>query len=83
MSNVSANRFCEHLDHEVDRTIANHEVLRVHRDGGADFVVLGSDDWRAIEESLLLNGVPGLADSIRAAAAEPIEEGTALRDLEW
>ncbi len=45
-------------------------------------MILGEEDWRAVEETLYLNQFPGLVDSIRKAAEEPISEGTALEDLD-
>jgi antitoxin YefM len=83
MTEVSADRFRQHLKREVDRTIAEHRPLRVRRRAGGDFVVLGADDWRAIEETLALNQVPGLVESLHRAAAEPLADGTPLEELDW
>jgi prevent-host-death family protein len=83
MTEVSANRFRQHLKHEVDRAIAEHRPIRVRRRRGGDFVVLGAEDWRAIEATLALNQVPGLVDSIHRAAAEPLADGTPLAELDW
>ncbi len=83
MDEVSANEFRARLKSEVDRVIQDHRVLRVRRRRGGDFVVLSADDWSAIEETLFLNRVPGLVDSIHEAAAEPVEKGTKLEDVEW
>ena len=46
-------------------------------------IILSADDWRAVEETLFLNKVPGLVESIREAAREPLEEGTRFQDLDW
>ncbi len=83
MRETTANQFRQHLKPEVDRCIANHEVLRVTRRNGENFVVLSEEDWHAMEETVYLNQVPGLAKSILKAAAEPLEDGTSLEDLEW
>jgi PHD/YefM family antitoxin component YafN of YafNO toxin-antitoxin module len=45
--------------------------------------VLSAEDWSAIEETLYLNQIPGLTDSLQEAAKEPLEMGTRLEDLEW
>jgi PHD/YefM family antitoxin component YafN of YafNO toxin-antitoxin module len=79
---VSARRFSENLEQEVEKVVSNHEILRVRRDGG-DIVVLSADDWRSVEETLYLNKVPGLVESIHEAAREPLEEGTRVEDLDW
>ncbi|CAK8715690.1 antitoxin YefM [Candidatus Electrothrix aarhusensis] len=83
MRETTANQFRQHLKPEVDRCIANHEVLRVTRRNGENFVVLSEEDWQAMEETVYLNQIPGLAKSILKAAAEPLEDGTSLEDLEW
>lgn len=31
---------------------------------GKNAILIGEDDWRAIEETLFLNSVPGMVDSI-------------------
>lgn len=83
MKETTANSFRQNLKKEVDQCIANHEALRVSRRNGENFVVLGESDWNAITETVYLNQIPGLAASIRQAAREPLEEGTALEDLQW
>lgn len=83
MNETTANEFRKKLKHYTDMSILNHEVLRVKRRNGEDFVVLGEKDWKAIEETLYLNQFPGLVDSIKKAAEESIEEGTSLEELDW
>ena len=83
MNEITANYFREHLKAAVDEVVDNHEVLRVTRRRGGDFVVLSAEDWDAVAETLHLNQVPGLVDSIKEAAKEPLEHGTELKDLEW
>jgi prevent-host-death family protein len=46
-------------------------------------VLISKDDWDAIVESLYLNSIPQMVDSIQQAAQEPIEECTDLEDLDW
>lgn len=82
MLETTANEFRQTLKAKVDECIDNHDVLRVKRRHGGDFVVLGEADWRAVEETLYLNQFSGLVDSIHQAAAEPLAEGTALEDLD-
>jgi antitoxin YefM len=83
MNEVTATHFRDHLHTEVDQIIANHEILRVRRQQGGAFVVMGEDDWRAIEETLYLNQTPGLVESLHRAAQEPLGDGVRLEDLDW
>ena len=83
MLETTANEFRKTLKEKVDTCIKNHEVLKVKRRTGANFVILGEEDWRAIEDTIYLNRVPGLMESIHLSAAEPIAEGAPLDEIEW
>jgi len=83
MTETTANQFRQNLKSAVDKCIANHDVLKVKRKNGENFIVIGENDWNAIAETLYLNQVPGLVQSIQDAANEPLEDGTPLADLEW
>ena len=64
----------------IEQVNSDHEpVLITGKRGSA--VLISEDDWRAIEETIYLNSIPGLADSIRegmSAASEDLDE-----TLEW
>ena len=83
MIETTANEFRKKLKEKVDTSIKNHEVLKVKRRNGGDFVVLGENDWRAIEETLYLNRIPGFVQSIHNAANESLDEGTPLSEIDW
>ncbi len=83
MKETTANEFRKKLKSTVDNCILNHDVLRVVRRNGENFMVIGEEDWRAIEETLYLNQFSGLVDSIHKAAAEPVEKGTPLEEIDW
>ena len=44
-------------------------------------VMLSEDDWNAIEETLFLNSIPGMASSIKEAMDAPDSEFS--EDIEW
>ena len=83
MNETTANEFRKKLKHYADISILNHEVLKVKRRNGENFVVIGEKDWKAIEETLYLNQFPDLVKSIKASAKEPLEKGTSLEELDW
>ena len=83
MNETTANEFRKTLKSKVDSCIKNHEVLKVTRRNGGNFVILGEDDWRAIEETLFLNRIPGLVQSIHDSAQEPLDKGTQLSEIDW
>lgn len=80
---TTTNHFRQHLKSHVDTCIKNRKPLTVTRKNGGDFVVISADDWRAVEETLYLNRVPGLVKKIQKAAKEPLSKGTKLKDFKW
>lgn len=81
MNKMTASHFRQHMKAAVDEVTANHEVLQVTRRWEEDFVVVSASDWQAIVETLRLNQVPDLVDSILEAASEPLEQAIELEDL--
>ena len=83
MLETSVNQFRQHLKSEVDRCVETHEVLKVNRRNGENFVVVSESDWRSIEETLYLSRIPGMVESIKKASEEPLDQSTSLEDLNW
>jgi len=46
-------------------------------------ILVSIEDWNAIQETLHLQSIPGMVESIKAAEAEPASEGTKLKDVKW
>jgi antitoxin YefM len=64
------------LDRLIEEAAKAHRPVRL--DNGRNSAVLVSEeDWRAIQETLFLQAVPGLVSSVKEAMAEPLS--TAVR----
>jgi len=83
MIETTVSHFKNNIKSEIQHCIDHHEVLKVKTDEGENFIVIGENNWRAIEESVYLNHIPKLVESIHEAAAEPLAEGTPLEELVW
>lgn len=46
----------------------------LENDQGKDCVLVSLEDWNAIQETLYINSVPGLANSIEEGMSERIED---------
>ena len=46
-------------------------------------ILISEENLGAILETLYLMGIPGMAESIHKAAAEPIKECIVIGDLNW
>ena len=59
----------------IDQVNEDSEPLVVTGQRG-NAVLVGEEDWRAIQETLYLESVPGMMDSIRNARREGVEAGS-------
>ena len=80
MPAVSATTARSNLYRLIDQVNDESEPLTITGQRG-NAVLVGEDDWMAIQETLFLASVPGLTESIRQARADGIEAGSA--DLDW
>ena len=80
MSAISAAAVRAHLHRIIDQVNDESEPLIITgRRGNA--VLVGEDDWRAIQETLRLASIPGLTRSIREARADGLDG--AREELDW
>ncbi|WP_460703869.1 type II toxin-antitoxin system Phd/YefM family antitoxin [Luteococcus sediminum] len=80
MTAVSATSARANLYRLIDQVNEESEPLTITGQRG-NAVLVGEDDWRAIQETIYLESVPGLAASIREARDEGIEAGS--EELDW
>ncbi len=80
MSAVSATTARANLYRFIDQVNEESEPLTITGQRG-NAVLVGEDDWHAIQETLFLASVPGLTASIRRARSEGIEAGAT--ELDW
>lgn len=80
MTAVSATTARANLYRLIDQVNQESEPLTITGQRG-NAVLIGEDDWRAIQETLFLESVPGLPESIRRSRAEGAEAGST--ELDW
>jgi len=83
MLETTATKLIKNLPKEIEPCFNSHEALHVKQDDGKDFVIINAEDWRAIEETLFLNQIPGMVASIHDASNESLDKGVRLQDLDW
>ena len=64
----------------IDETAESHEPVII-TGKRHDAVMLSLEDWRAIEETLYLNAIPGLVESVLEAKKAPNDEFS--EELDW
>lgn len=74
MTTISATKARGSLYSLIDEANTSHEPIQITGKRG-NAVLISEDDWRAIQETLYLQSIPGVVESILAARAEGLEQG--------
>ncbi|MDR1231099.1 MAG: type II toxin-antitoxin system Phd/YefM family antitoxin [Spirochaetaceae bacterium] len=80
MSVLSVSQVKENLDTVLDEVQNTFEPIII-TGKNSSAVLVSEDVWRSIEETLYLNSIPGMKDSIIAGMQEEIEDCS--REIEW
>ena len=80
MQTLTATEARANLYRLMDQAAESHQpiVIAGKRNNA---VLISSDDWEAIQETLYLLAVPGMRVSIKEGMAEPVD--TCAKDLDW
>jgi len=73
MTSMTATEARRQLYKLVVQVQESHEPIQITGKRG-NAVLVGEDDWRAVQETLLLVSVPGMRESIMEGMATPIDE---------
>ena len=73
MTTLTTTEASKRLDEVLDNLAESHEVVQIagQRHCG---VLVSEDDWRAIQETLYLTGIPGVKESIVEGLRMPVEQ---------
>lgn len=72
MTSLSAAEARANLDRLIDQVNADSEPVTITGLRG-NAVLVGEDAWRAIQETLYLQSIPGMSESLRKARDEGID----------
>jgi len=62
--------------------LQHNEVLNITTES-EDYVILNAEEWRNIYETLYLNSIKGLSESIIKASGENLDDSTPVDQVEW
>lgn len=80
MTSITATEARKALYKLVEDVSGSHEPVQITGKRG-NAVLVGEDDWRAVQETMHLLSVPGMRESIVEGMAESRDECS--RELEW
>ena len=80
MTTISATQARKNLYSLIDEANESHQPIQI-TGKRSNAVLLSESDWRAIQENLHLQAIPGMVDSIKQASEEGVEQ--ASDELDW
>lgn len=83
MTSISATAARGDLYNVIARVNEECKPITITNSKGKSAVLIGEDEWAAIEETLYLESVPGMVEKIQAGMAEPVEDCIPAGEVEW
>jgi prevent-host-death family protein len=80
MTSITATEARKRLYSLVDDVAASHEPIQIAGKRNSA-VLISEEDWRAIQETIYLSGIPGMRASIRKGLRTPVERCAGV--LNW
>ena len=73
MTTLPSDKAKENLNGLIEQVGISHEPVQIQGEGGAA-VLVGEEDWRAMQETMFLLSIQGMRESIREGLATPVDE---------
>ena len=84
MTSISITKARANLYQTVSEVNDSSQPITITNNRGKNAVLIGEEDWKAIQETLYLNSIPGLSQSILASKEEDLSECTSYDpNEEW
>ena len=81
MKHITANTARKDFDSILYDVSRYNEPITIVSDDNRVEVLLSMEEWSGIQETLFLQAIPGMVESIKAAAREPLEDGIDASEL--
>lgn len=83
MESISATNLRQNIYRTINQVNENCAPISVTNGKGKGAVLIGEDDWNAIEETLFLTSIPGMSESLAAGVKESADDCLTENDLDW
>lgn len=74
MATINATNARKNIYQLISDVNTNSDPVTITGKDGKNAVLISESDWKNIQETIYLNSVPGLAESIIAGSKEPLAE---------
>lgn len=83
MTSITATTARKDIYNLIARVNEDCKPIAITNAKGKGAVLVGEDDWAAIEETLYIMGVPNMTEKLLAAKEEDVDECVTADQLDW
>ena len=83
MTSISAAKLRQNIYKILNDVNENSEPITITNTKGRSAMIISEDDWKAIQETIHLNSIPGMAESIREGDETTIEDCVPDDEAGW
>lgn len=83
MTSISVTKARKNIYGLIADVNTSNQPITITNNKGDNAVLISEDNWQAIEETLYLNAIPGMTDSILEGGRTPIEDCLSEDEVEW
>lgn len=83
MTAITATKARENIYQLIQEVNSNCAPVTITNNKGKNAVLIGEEDWRAIEETLYLMAIPGMTESIMDGVNTSIEDCLDESEVDW
>ena len=83
MTAITATKARDNIYQLIQEVNANCTPITITNTRGKNAVLIGEDDWKAIEETLYLMSIPGMAESIIMGGNTPLDDCLDESEVDW
>ena len=83
MKHVTANTARNDFDGLLYNVTRYNDPVTIVSDDDQVAVLISMEEWLGIQETLYISSIPGMVESINAAAAEPLEYGVPASEVSF
>ena len=81
MKHLTASIAAKNFDSMLDDVTRYHEPVTIVSDDSRVAVIISMDEWNSIQETLYLNSIPGMAESIQEGRGTPLAECVPISEV--
>ena len=80
MTSISITKARAKLNQIVSEVNESSQPITITNNRGKNAVLVGEEDWKAIQETLCLNSIPGMNQSILASKEQEISYRSSINE---